>query len=80
MKFRFLCGDHTFKCCKYINTASGEHAFVAVYTLMNEFCQIVGQWFVKSKSLVELTEAFQKLAARFERLGEVCHTCIFAAP
>lgn len=74
---RTLAGDHTFRAAKYIRQQGGAKAYEAVYTVMNELGQVVGQWFVHTKSLCEVEESLRKLRERFRRLGQVRRMLVF---
>jgi hypothetical protein len=57
--------DHTFEVCKSIRGVEFDQTFEAYFTVMNEFCQIVGQYAVQTKSQAELAPKLQAMARRF---------------
>lgn len=58
---RILCGDHTFKIAK-IPTLGYQRVFEAMYTVMNEYGQILGFWMVQSKSMNDLKDEFDAVS------------------
>lgn len=62
-------GDHTFKFTKYVRALENCRAFAAVYTIMNEYGEIVAQYFVSTKSLKEIQQALRLLAHRYVKMG-----------
>ena len=67
---RFLCMDHTFKCAKYIRDAQQQPQYKAVLTVMNEFSQIMAQWFTLTTSLEEAREGLVAISRRYKE-GQV---------
>lgn len=65
---RVLSGDHSRKTAKFIRL-QGVRLFKAVYTLMNEYGQIVGIWFCMTEGLEELRPMLQNVADRFKSYG-----------
>jgi hypothetical protein len=59
--------DHTFKVCKSIRGAEHDQLFLAAYSVMNEYCQILGQWFTQTKAEAELRDSLCAMAERFKR-------------
>ena len=64
--------DHTgtFKVTKYIRDETAKRVYGAVLTIMNEYCQIVAQYMVETKSWLEVAPALQFLVDRYEHLGD----------
>lgn len=67
----YLCADHTFRIAKYIRDPTGERIFEAAFTVMNETCQIVGQYMVQTKSWIEVEPAMQALWQRYTDLAKI---------
>jgi hypothetical protein len=66
---RFLCTDHTFKTAKYIKGPDNAKVYEAVLTVMNEHCQVVGQYMVQTKSWFEVQQALQLIWKRYEAVA-----------
>lgn len=49
--------------------ADGEHAWQAVFTIMNEFMQIVAQFACQDKSMDGLADELEGLLQRYKDLG-----------
>lgn len=65
---KHLSGDHSFKLAKCV-LSNRSKPFTAMYTLMNEFGQVVGWWFTTGTGMNELNECLMKLKHRYELLG-----------
>ena len=65
----FLCLDHTFRIAKYIRHPDDSQSYLAVLSIKNERGQLVGYWFVKTTSLLEVLEALEKVQKRYEAAG-----------
>ena len=65
---KILCGDHSHKIAKLVHVG-GERAFEGLYSLMNEYGQIIGWWFVHSTNLSEVREKLKSVAKRFKAHG-----------
>ena len=65
---KYLRGDHSFKLVKKM-AVDGERPFVAVYCVMNEYSEIVGYWFVRTKSQHELRAALKAIERRYRQFG-----------
>ena len=65
---RYLSGDHSHKVAKVI-LMQGTRAFEGMYTVMNEYSQILGFWFVNGTSLSEIEPCLQGLNARYKLHG-----------
>lgn len=61
--------DHTFKVASKVRGQSGEQQWSSVFTIMNEHCQVLGQFACSSKSLDEVEEPVQKLISRLSALS-----------
>ncbi|KAJ7572428.1 hypothetical protein C8J56DRAFT_759951, partial [Mycena floridula] len=64
-----LKGDHTFKVAKYISCLSGEPAFEAMYTLVNEWEEIRAQSLTISKSLSVVQDMISDVSKGLEAHG-----------
>lgn len=67
---RILRSDHTHEVCKYIRNSDHQKVYSAVLTIMNEWGQIVAQWFVETKSYAEVNDAFAALKDRYAAAGQ----------
>jgi hypothetical protein len=65
---RVLSGDHSFKLIKRI-TMHGVRVFFGLWTMTNEYHEIVHQQFVFSKSLEEVRQQLHELQDRFRLRG-----------
>jgi hypothetical protein len=63
-----LRGDHTFKVAK-VPFQDHQRIFQAMYSLMNEYGQILGYWMVNCKSLNEIKKELEMVKRRYTRLG-----------
>jgi hypothetical protein len=61
-------GDHSRKTAKLIRI-KGTRIFKSIYTLMNEYHQILGFWFTIGESLDELRDVLSGVAKRFSNHG-----------
>jgi hypothetical protein len=61
--------DHTFKVASKVRGQSGEQQWSSVFTLMNEHCQVLGQFACSSKSLAEVQEPVMELISRLSALS-----------
>lgn len=50
---KHLSGDHSFKLTK-CDLSDGSKPFSAMYTLMNEYGEVVGWWFTTGTGMAEL--------------------------
>jgi hypothetical protein len=66
---KHLSGDHSFKLTKCVLSGRKSKPFTAMYTLMNEFGQVVAWWFTTGTGMNELEAAFQKLKQRYQLFG-----------
>lgn len=72
---RVLCGDHTFKIASKIYVMrDGKRVYTSVYTIMNEFREIVVQYICRTKSEKEVKGALQQLVEDGMSLPEVWYT------
>lgn len=62
-------GDHTFQAPSRIRSADGGKDFAAVYSIMNEWSQIVGQWAVGDTSFDQYASGLSDVLRRYEELG-----------
>lgn len=60
------CADHCHKPTKLIR-ANGAAVAVGIYTIMNVWSQIMGQWVVYDQTITGLQEPLEKLQARLEQ-------------
>ena len=57
---------HACRVASKIATKDGGRAYSAIYNVMNEHMQIIAAYFVETKSLKELEDAFAKLFSRYD--------------
>ena len=76
IKGRFLTMDHTFKSAKAIRSPDQQPLYKAILTVMNEYSQIVGQWFTHTCSLEEVRPALELIAVRYPP-GQVYSCCSY---
>lgn len=62
-------GDHTFQAPSRIRSADGGKDFADVYSIMNEWSQIVGQWAVGDTSFDQYASGLSDVLRRYEELG-----------
>ena len=55
--------------CPQVHGAGGEQAWQAVFTIMNEYTQIVAQYACQDKSLDGLADELEGLLQRYKDLG-----------
>jgi hypothetical protein len=65
----FWRGDHTFQAASRIRSADGRKDYVAIYSIMNEWSQIVGQWAVGDTSFEEYATGMRDVLKRYDDLG-----------
>lgn len=72
----FWRGDHTFQAASRIRSDDGRKDYAAVYSTMNEWLQIVGQWAVGDTSFDQYRSGVADVLKRYADRGyEVCmHT------
>lgn len=67
--------DHTFKAASRVRGRSGEQQWGAIFTIMNEYCQVLGQFACAGKSLTEVQAEVEELMKRLTALEQqVCST------
>ena len=66
IKGRFWCLDHTFATAKRVRDANQQPVYKAVITVVNEYCQVVAQWFTHTTSLLEVRSGLEKLKERYK--------------
>lgn len=78
---RFWRGDHNFKYTMKLRCpGGGKNQYSAVFTIMNEYGEVVDQQVVESKELLELEPYLEDLQQRLEQLGlEVCYMAVTSA-
>lgn len=70
---RFWRGDHTFQAATRIRSSEGRKDYAAIYSIMNEWSQIVGQWAVGDTSFAEYALGVESVLKRYDALGyQVC--------
>ena len=69
--WQYLCADHTFKTDKYVRGPEGDRMFEAIFTVMNESMQIVGQYMVQTKSWMEIEPAMKQLWQRYNTMAGI---------
>lgn len=65
----FWRGDHTFQAASRIRSADGRKDYAAIYSIMNEWSQIVGQWAVGDTSFEQYESGLADVLKRYEDLG-----------
>ena len=65
----FWRGDHTFQAASRIRSADGRKDYGAIYSIMNEWSQIVGQWAVGDTSFGEYVGGLRSVLKRYDDLG-----------
>ena len=65
VKGEVLSGDMSFKVVKHLNVAGVTYA--ACWSVMNEYGQVLGVYFCRTKSLAEVVDAHHKIQARYKR-------------
>jgi hypothetical protein len=65
---RHLSGDHSHKLTKCI-IADKSKPFAAMYTMMNEYGQVVAWWFTTGTGMAELEESLKRLRCRYDAHG-----------
>jgi hypothetical protein len=70
---RIIKLDHTFKAASKVRGRSGEQQWGAIFTVMNEYCQILAQFACPTKSLAEVQGEVASLFQRMQALElQVC--------
>jgi hypothetical protein len=59
-----LCADHTFKVAK-VPFLDHSRIFKALFSVMNEFGQVIAFWMTQGTSLAEVTSALLSIKARY---------------
>jgi hypothetical protein len=65
---RHLSGDHSHKLTKCI-VADKAKPFAAMYTMMNEYSEVVAWWFTTGTGMAELEESLNRLRSRYDAQG-----------
>ncbi|GAQ92967.1 hypothetical protein KFL_012280010 [Klebsormidium nitens] len=65
----FWRGDHTFQAASRIRSADGRKDYAAIYSVMNEWSQIVGQWAVGDTSFDEYAVGLRDVLKRYDDHG-----------
>lgn len=58
-------GDASHKVTKLVYVNTDEKVYHGLYTLMNEFGEIIGWWFIRTGKMEELEEMIRKLRKRY---------------
>jgi hypothetical protein len=66
---RILKCDHTFKMAKIIKV-NRDKPFAALFSVMNEFNEIVGFWLASTKKISELRSALEQINARYQDVAD----------
>lgn len=66
IKGRFWCLDHSFATAKRVRDPNQQPVYKAVLTVVNEYCQIVAQWFTHTTSLLEVRSGLEKLKEQYK--------------
>lgn len=67
---RIIKLDHTFKAASKVRGRSGEQQWGAIFTIMNEYCQILAQFACPTKSLSEVQVQVQELFQRLHTMEQ----------
>jgi transposase len=59
-------GDASHKVTKLIYVNTDEKVYHGLYTLMNEFGEVIGWWFIRTGKMEELEDSIRKLKRRYE--------------
>ena len=59
-------GDASHKVTKLVYVNTDEKVYHGLYTLMNEFGEVIGWWFIRTGKMEELEESIRKLKKRYE--------------
>ncbi|GAQ87318.1 acetamidase/formamidase [Klebsormidium nitens] len=65
----FWRGDHTFQAASRIRSADGRKDYAAIYSVMNEWSQIVGQWAVGDTSFDDYATGLRDVLKRYDDRG-----------
>lgn len=68
---QFLAADHTFKTAKYIRHSDKSRCYEAIWTVMNEYCQVAGQYMTQTKSWFEVAKAMELLWKRHGQVADL---------
>ena len=66
IKGRFWCMDHTFATAKCVRDANQQTVYKAVLTIVNEYSQLVAQYFTYTTSLHELRRGLKLISDRYQ--------------
>ena len=89
---RFWCLDHTFATATRVRDANQQPVYKAVLTVVNEYCQVVAQWFTHTTSLLEVRSGLERLKERYKNeaiqvyphssalSSNYKHSCFFFSP
>ena len=61
-----LKGDASHKVTKLVYVNTDEKVYHGLYTLMNEFGEVTGWWFIRTGKMEELEESIRKMRKRYE--------------
>lgn len=59
-------GDASHKVTKLIYVNTDEKVYHGLYTLMNEFSEVIGWWFIRTGKMEELEDSIRRLKKRYE--------------
>lgn len=59
-------GDASHKVTKLVYVNTDEKVYHGLYTLMNEFGEVIGWWFIRTGKMEELEHSIRKLKKRYE--------------
>lgn len=74
---KVLKGDHSFKFSKHMAKIEDTSVFTGLYTMTNEYEEIVQQLLVPSKSLVYLKHSFEKMREAYSDYGHEMPVAFF---
>ena len=77
----FWRGDHTFQAASRIRSGDGRKDYGAIYSVMNEWSQIVGQWAVGDTTFQQYELGLADVLKRYETFGyQVWKTSLLDCP
>jgi hypothetical protein len=67
---RCLKIDHTFWVTKFVRERNGDQFYYAMFTVMNEYAEVMAFYFCTSKSLAEVREELKLIKRRYEGMED----------
>lgn len=65
LKGQILCADHCFEAANYVRDAANHKLYAAIFSIWNEWGQVIAQWFTATQSHKELEPGIKSVAARY---------------